>query len=245
MSKSIPLIIISLFIAFSYSIYTVLDNFYANETMKRIEQTLYFDKAIQEYVRKYQKPEINKIKAQDQKYKEFFNPILSSSTFISRRITKEYKELLKKSKYNNDNNIVFRVASDNPTNEINKANHFETRILSKFNKENLNSYSEDILIKDIKTRFLAVPVAKNTKKCLECHGDPKDAPKDMLNMYGDFNGFHEKEGKIRAMIAIYSPVEKDREHMMKLFFTIDGLAFVLLLLSMLLMTYANKKKLSQ
>ena len=37
------------------------------------------------------------------------------------------------------------------------------------------------------TLFFAIPVLKNNNACLKCHGDPKDAPRKMVEMYGDKN----------------------------------------------------------
>ena len=242
MSKKILVIALILFIIFSYILYNLLNTDYTNETKKRIEQSLYFDKAIQTYIAKYQKPAINKLKAADKNYKDFFDPILMSSTFISRHIIQEYKKNLQNSKYNYDDNVVFKVASDNPTNPVNKANQFETKVLAKFNKQNLSEYSEIVDYNGQKTQFFAMPVARNTKDCLECHGNPKEASSKCKEMYGNFNGFYEKEGHIRALIAIYSPIEKDRANMMKLFYTIDAIVFAILLLSLLSFAYFGRKK---
>lgn len=60
---------------------------------------------------------------------------------------------------------------------------------------------------------------------MQCHGDPSKAPKDMIKIYGDKNGFNEKLGEIRAIDAIYSPIDSDNE-MIKFFILIEAMMLV-------------------
>jgi PAS domain S-box-containing protein len=57
-----------------------------------------------------------------------------------------------------------------------------------------------------------LPIDRSSKGCLKCHGDPKDAPGELITMYGDTRGFHESPNSIRALISIripLSPLLKD------------------------------------
>lgn len=45
-----------------------------------------------------------------------------------------------------------------------------------------------------------------TEKCLRCHGDPNDAPKDQVMIYGADNGYNWKAGDIVSAMFIYVPV---------------------------------------
>jgi hypothetical protein len=54
--------------------------------------------------------------------------------------------------------------------------------------------------------YLAVPVQANSASCMKCHGQPEEAPADLLRQYGDKAGFFEKLGNKRALISIRVPM---------------------------------------
>ncbi|MER2602069.1 MAG: DUF3365 domain-containing protein, partial [Candidatus Competibacter phosphatis] len=43
------------------------------------------------------------------------------------------------------------------------------------------------------------------KSCLKCHGDPKDAPADVIAKYGDKRAFGYKVGDVRGIISVKLP----------------------------------------
>ena len=52
---------------------------------------------------------------------------------------------------------------------------------------------------------MRVHCAFPTEACLECHGDPADAPKALLALYGDQNGFGWEVGQLMAVQVVYVP----------------------------------------
>ncbi|MFO7750138.1 MAG: histidine kinase dimerization/phospho-acceptor domain-containing protein [Desulfobacteraceae bacterium] len=43
--------------------------------------------------------------------------------------------------------------------------------------------------------------------CMNCHGNPKDAPVEMLEIYGDKNGFHYTPGEVGGVVVAGFPVD--------------------------------------
>lgn len=240
MLKFVYFILLIIFIIFSGVFYYNLDNYYEIESKKKIEQALFFDKAIQAYVRDFIKPTVGDLKHEEILEEDYFDPVLLSSTFAVRHINLAYQDLLQQSKYNSNKSIELKVVSSNPTNEENLADPFEANILRKLNDENLQEYAQKITKDGKATQFYAVAVEKNTQGCLRCHGDYRDAPKGMIELYGKKNGFNEKVGEIRALIAIYNPIQEDQENMMQFFYIIELLALAIILTIIIIITYYTK-----
>lgn len=81
--------------------------------------------------------------------------------------------------------------------------------------------------------YLAFPVKVDNKKCLRCHGNPKDAPKDQINLYGAKNGYNWTLGDIVSTMIVYIPIDKAltaaKDSALKLFGIVAG-AFIFTIL---------------
>lgn len=122
--------------------------------------------------------------------KEFFskNPALATrelSTIVSKTATR----------------ATFRVTSDEYRNPSNAPDPFESTSIQAFKANsslkytdafegNFYRYSQPIFVE---------------KACLKCHGDPKDAPADVIAKYGDKRAFGYKVGDVRGIISIKLP----------------------------------------
>jgi len=205
--NKIKVIFIFIYLFTSVTLYFILEHYNYETAQKLIRENLLMAESIQKYVSQSQKTAIYKLIEEGKLSKEYFNPSLMSSTYIVSHIQNNFKNL----KINKEDSLYgkldFKFASDNPTNPINKANVFESKILKMFNTSTLKSYTEIVEHKGEKSVFYAYPVEPNTPKCLQCHGKVEDAPKDMLTRYGTKNGFHEKLGEVHAINAVYAPVD--------------------------------------
>ncbi|EDZ63203.1 PAS/PAC sensor signal transduction histidine kinase [Sulfurimonas gotlandica GD1] len=219
--RKITIIFIVTFMFGSTVFYFVLDVYHEKEAYKLIRQNVLLSESMQKYVSEFQKPAVYELINDYNLSKEYFNPALLSSTFIIGHVDKIFQENIANQEHI-INKIEFKFASDNPTNPLNKATAYESKILKLFNETDIKSYSERIKLNGEDYLFFALPTRKNTKACLRCHGDYKDAPKDMLEMYGTENGFNEKEGHIRSINAIYSAVDSD-DNMMIFFSLVEAL----------------------
>jgi methyl-accepting chemotaxis protein len=110
--------------------------------------------------------------------------------------TREFSEVVAQSQ----SPAKFRMTSHNVMNPNNKPDAFELRALEAIQKDNLSQYSEHG--KDV-YRF-ASPVV-HVASCISCHGDPANAPQDVLDVYGSENGFGFQEGDLAGVISVTLP----------------------------------------
>lgn len=232
--QRIAIVMTGLFVLFSTFFYFSLESYYEEEAFKRIEQVVYFNKALQQYVNDVQKPLLSELKRTNKLPKDYFSPTLLSSTFVANHVNDNYSK-------SRSNLVRIKFASDNPTNIRNKADSYEKEILSQFRKKNLPFFRDFRMINGEKNLFYALPVNRNTQDCLQCHGNPSDAPIDMLNHYNAKNGFYEKIGDLRAIVAVYAPVSADNNKMNLFYWSIEVFMLAIFGLIFMLIVYFERK----
>ncbi|WP_028580254.1 ATP-binding response regulator [Desulfogranum japonicum] len=193
------------FIFIVFSIFHQCRKLALDQAENNLSAFLLNHKATRDYVEYTQKPEIYRLKKTQRLYEEYFSPKLLSGTFISRNIN----ELQNKSR--NDaglEEIYFKFASPNPRNPSNKADSAELELLAAFNSGKLKEYQELVHIGDDAFLYYALPIDRNMVNCLKCHGDPVDAPQEMIDLYGDTAGFYEEVGYMRGLMSVRIPVNQ-------------------------------------
>lgn len=261
----ISLLFIFIFIGSSVGFYYELEDFYEKEAYRHIKEHVLFSSAMQKFFYTQQQPEVYKLMYDYNISGDFFNPKLLSATYMIAHINKEFQQTLKtgiedseESQFqflNNDTKesiieseaINFKFASDNPLNKEDLADAYETKILNKFRDENLSHFSEKIEKNNTEYLVYALPSMPNNALCLQCHGDPLNAPKGLVDIYGTSSGFHEKEGNIRAALVIYSEINSSGNMMLFYVLTEAVMLFALLFIYMtvryFLMQLNNKDQL--
>ncbi|MDX1295662.1 MAG: DUF3365 domain-containing protein [Sulfurimonadaceae bacterium] len=279
-----------IFISSSVFFYYSLDNYYHKEKLKKIDQLLVYNLAIQHYVTNYQRPAIMDVLSDNNASEGYFNPLITSSTFIAQQINKVYEyiahayafpehehdmdhhpwdldrkfidhdllgpDLLKAQQRQQDiftkhafeaphhEHMIFKQITDNPTNPVNLADAYEMRILEMFREQNLTEYTEDIVKNGVPYTFHALTTPRNKKSCLQCHGDPADAPADFIRIYGDESGMGESVGHLRSITAVYTPLHLEDEGSIFFFLLIETLMFFVFL-GIFYIIYHYTKKLKQ
>ncbi|MCE5195381.1 MAG: DUF3365 domain-containing protein [Nitrospiraceae bacterium] len=117
------------------------------------------------------------------------NPALAT-----RELAKIYSKITK--------GTTFRVTSDEYRNPLNKPDGFELGSIVEFKKNKKLAYTEAF---ETKVYRYSQPLFV-AKSCLKCHGKVEDAPKEVIEKYGDQKAFGYKEGDIRGVIAISVPL---------------------------------------
>ena len=207
----------------------------------KINELLLQYKAFRDYVGKVQKEEIYRLQNKAKIDTDYFHPALLSSTFSARNVNSMYNVLKDKL---GEKPVTIRFASDNPRNPLNEADMHESLLLKKFNNNEIKEYTEIIKEGDSTTLYYVLPTKRTTKKCMRCHSDPSLAPKGLVELYGDKNGFHEKVGNIRAILSTSYPLDKDLEIASKTFYLLTGITF-LIFSSMLYIVYIFTKRLNK
>ncbi|WP_024954789.1 c-type heme family protein [Sulfurospirillum arcachonense] len=221
-----------------YAIITLLFfNFYKDLALKDTRQeaisTLNTMNAIRNYVEEVQRPIVNKWNDEMGTQREFDSRILSSS-YITQYIY-DRQLLNKELKYE------YKLVATNPLNPMHQANEYEAKILNKFRNNELKDYFSVLEEKDKSYFFIAMPIARNKKSCLECHGDPKDSPYGMVEQYGNTSGYYEKVGDLRAMIYLKISVASILKYHKEEFIT-GGLAMFIVFVIFILLIYIISKK---
>jgi len=209
---------------------------------QRLNYILTNHQALHSYIENIQKPVIYRLKSEKKLYEDFFDPKVLSFTYIARNIHTIESAILKES---NESLKYYKLASLNPRNQLNRANEFEKTLIEQFNSKKLKEEYKEI-IEENGTQYLLFikPVTANQPSCMKCHGDPKDAPKELVTQYGDKNGFYEKLHFIRAIISIKIPLQKELD-VAKRYYNIVLLIVFLALLLIYLIIYVFMQKIDK
>lgn len=205
---------------------------------EKIQNLLFNHRAIHSYIEEMQKPVIYSLKKRGLLYEEFFSPDILSFTFIARNIKDYYnKEMVK----NNEEPIYFKLASKNPRNPINQADGFEKNLIEKFNETNETEYKKVLEEGGKSFLYVALPIAASKESCMRCHSDPAIAPKELVEMYGDQNGFFEKVGEIRAIISIKTSLAGALKEANEILYFMSAASFIVFAAIFLLICYFFNK----
>ena len=235
MSKKNQPILIILASAFLL-LFTLLSLFFHNytnhyaikEAEKLVQDLLLTHRAIHKYVNTISRPELFRLKDAGLLYKDYFSPKTMSFTYTARGIKRFLNEERKKAGLAE---IYFKLASNNPRNEINRADKQEAQLLKLMNTGVIEDFRKIVKNPDGKPfLYIAIPTKPITKSCLKCHGDPSDAPKEMVALYPESSGYYEKEGDVRALISIRIPLERHMQDG----FRISTIFIIILFLALLL-----------
>ncbi len=149
--------------------------------------------------------------------KEYFEPAWMSSTYAIREIHNLFKEINPFGYYVKDAAISAR----NPANE---ADSFEKAFLEKMKREkNLESFSE---IRPIEGKPYLLTLRKGEvveDTCLQCHGDPNEAPKGLLKLYSSERSFHRQAGDLVSVVSMRIPLSEAYSEVSKISIELSAL----------------------
>ncbi len=225
----------SVFVLLTLSFQGYTKRYALAEADKLAHDALLTHRAIHQYINKVSRPELFRLMNEKLLYDGYFSPKTLSFTYTARGI----KDFLNQERAkDNLPPVYFKLASNNPRNEINRADAQESALLKQMNTDVLNKYQE--VIKDAMGQvflYIALPTKPVKKGCLRCHGDPQDAPKEMVEKYPKANGYYEKIGDIRALISIRIPLKSyiaDGQYIANIF---TSITFIALLAIYVLISY--------
>ncbi len=109
-------------------------------------------------------------------------------------------------------NFVYKEAAPNPTNPSDLTDGFEKQIVIQLQQQlttaALNTLSGYRYLDGETLFYLARPLIMKDASCLTCHGDPRNAPMHLIDMYGDQRGFGWKLNDVVAAQMVYVPADK-------------------------------------
>ncbi len=177
-------------------IYTLKTNQLRNEAMASAEQVIAFRAWVAntgvvwvDHLAPQFRDYLGK-KASNDNTLEFFskNPALA---------TRELSEIVSKTA----TRATFRVTSDEYRNPANAPDGFENTSIQTFKSDKTRRYNDEF---EGNFYRYSQPIYVQ-ESCLKCHGDPKDAPADVITKYGDKRAFGYKVGDVRGIISIKLP----------------------------------------
>ena len=150
--------------------------------------------------------------------------------------TEQFNELRKKHP-----DYSYKEATLNPTNPRNRASDWEADIVNIF--RNTPARTEVIGERDTpagRSLYLSRPIQIKNKPCLDCHSTVEAAPKTMLDLYGNANGFGWKMEEVIGAQIVSVPMTVPIERANRTFTTFMGslaIVFIAIFILLNLMLY--------
>lgn len=152
--------------------------------------------ATRKFFKNQQKPLVHELVEKDR-----FYPELMSGFTVTRGIWDHFNKTL--AGYN------FKQATLDPLYPPNKADEQEVKIIKTFQSNPYLKKLEGLMNKEGEQFFyIAYPIKLEAKGCLRCHGDPKNAPQDQIDIYGIKHGYHWKLGDMVSSFIVYVSIDK-------------------------------------
>jgi HAMP domain-containing protein len=146
------------------------------------------------YFKKHQRPIVLELVDEDR----FFPEIMSG--FV---MTRGMWEIFEK-KFPG---YTFKQATLDPLYPPNKADANEIAFIKSFDGDKEKKNSEGTIERNGKQYYyFAKPISVGSK-CLRCHGDPEEAPKDQIEIYGTETGYDWHAGQIVSTSVVYVPLD--------------------------------------
>ncbi|MCJ7542283.1 MAG: PAS domain S-box protein [Desulfobacterales bacterium] len=175
-----------------YRTYTSVTSYVENLTKQELSLALNFDLAIREYVAGTIRPMMFNLVGEGK-----FIPETMSTSFVARSIFEKVRK--------NFPDYIIKFGSGNPRNPLNQAGPEELNMIRYFNDNpNHTVWTGEIAMGG--REYLATFSAMRMEKaCLRCHGNPKDAPIELIKRYGPDASFYRPLGEVVGMDTIAIP----------------------------------------
>jgi len=178
--------------------------FFVHQAEHDIKDLLLQNKAVHRYVQEDTHRALYALKAEGEIKDDFYCPEMLSSSYMIRYINR----------YLNEERVAlgmepirYRMAAVNPRNSINTADSSELSLIRFFDGNRSNTAYRTIRERDgQRYLYVAFPFLETNKACLRCHGDPSQAPRQLLSRYGAAAGFYSDSGHVRAIESVEVPI---------------------------------------
>jgi two-component system, cell cycle sensor histidine kinase and response regulator CckA len=178
-----------------YRTYTLITDNYKNLTNEQLSLALNFDLAIRNYVAEYIRPMMFNLLPEGR-----FVPQTMSTSFVARNIFNKVR--------NKFPEYIIKFSADNPRNPANLAGAEELNMIKYFNEKPQEKVWTGEINLGNKLYFAKFSAMRMEEACLRCHGNPADAPAELLKIYGSKASFNLPLGKVVGLDTIAIPKEK-------------------------------------
>lgn len=178
------------------AVYSLQRNMLEREALRQTQVVMDAIGATRTYVREVLRPRMFEILAAERFVLEAM-----SSSYISRVTMEYFNEELPEFKY--------RRVARNARNLDFTPNSREKKMIDFFQNNKETTTWSGIIRTSIGQRFIqSRPVVFNDS-CMRCHGQPQNAPADIVARYGDSRGFHHQSGEIGGLVSVSIPLESN------------------------------------
>ena len=149
-----------------------------------------FSTALRDYVGEHIRPEMERYVAPGD-----FVPETMSTSFIARRVFDGVREAFPDS--------ILRFASTNPRNPANQATPSEEALIRHFEQHpEIDTWSGMMqFFENAQTYSIHAVARRFEPSCLQCHGQPENAPATLVERYGAMAGFGRQVGEVSLDLA--------------------------------------------
>ncbi len=185
----IATILISVFVYVQYKNY-MLQNTYEKARIFMAEA-----EAARRYVKDILRPKMYSILPKD----KFIVEAMSTS-YVTRKVMGKVAAFFK--------DVRYKRAALNPRNPSNEPNDFERKMIAYYNRTHSKREWHGIATLGGRRWFVVLQPIYMERSCLRCHGNPQDAPAQLIEKYGKERGFFKKVGSIAGLDEVQFPVDK-------------------------------------
>ncbi|PHR28458.1 MAG: hypothetical protein COA36_06165 [Desulfotalea sp.] len=164
------------------------------------------------YVRTVLRPKMYEILGHDQ----FILEAMSSS-YISRNVMEHFNDTV--------HNFTYRRVAINARNPDYEANSQEVEMIHFFDENPAIDEWKGIVKEGGQRNFVRYKPVYWEDSCTHCHGDPKLAPKEIIERYGDSRGFYREAGKVYGVMSIGLPVDLNLAKIKEIAITVFAIVF--------------------
>jgi signal transduction histidine kinase len=104
-------------------------------------------------------------------------------------------------------NFNYRRVSVNARNPHSEANDLEKEMMGYFKQNPGQRNWQGLATKDGDASYMRFQPVFFETSCMHCHGNPGDAPSELIRLYGDAQGFGHFPGELAGIIAVGIPVD--------------------------------------
>jgi len=180
------------------------------------------------------KPKLFKFTEYQPSY-DYFEPTWMSSTYAIREIYKYFKSFREFDYY-------YKECAINARSPENEADADERVFLEELGKNSELTVRSGVRYLDGKPYFIILRRGESMEKsCLRCHGNPEQAPRDLITYYGPERSFHRKEEDVVHAISIRVPVSAAYAEANRFAVRLSGLLLIVLLGLFAVQFWLNKR----
>jgi len=186
--------ILALGVCISLIMYFHINSIMESEISQRSKMLLAQSDAVQDYVKSELRPEM---------FAE-----LPEGRFILKAMSSSYisREVMARLNLKDGSRYHYRRVALNARNPSSMPEGIESDLITFFRQNpDVRVWEDNTRVQGEEYRLVARPVVF-VESCMNCHGDPEDAPVELIEIYGDENGFRHQVDEVSGVVVAGFPV---------------------------------------